>query len=67
MNVNFWNTICCKKADELYNEHFGGPRLNRHSLCWDCVTTRCITTKLKSQLEADNKVVTTMIKTEMEP
>lgn len=55
------------KADELFGEHLGGPRIKSDALCWDCVTTKCITSQLRSQLDADSKVVSNLMKAKIEP
>lgn len=55
-----------EKADELFGEYLGGPRLQCSALCLDCVKTKCITSQLRSQLDADSKVVTNLMKTKIE-
>ncbi|XP_055040439.1 ubiquitin carboxyl-terminal hydrolase 48 isoform X1 [Misgurnus anguillicaudatus] len=45
--------ISPKAADLLFGRYGGGPRLDRSSLCRDCVAQRCRVLRLKNQLNED--------------
>jgi len=58
--------ISSQMADILYSQYQGGPRLKRDSLCRDCITIRCKTTRLRSQLDSDSKVIANLMKTKID-
>ncbi|XP_064160532.1 ubiquitin carboxyl-terminal hydrolase 48 isoform X5 [Anguilla rostrata] len=51
------------RAAELFFDRYGGsPRLDRSSLCQDCVVQRCRVLRLKNQLNEDYKEVSNFVK-----
>ncbi|TRY94892.1 hypothetical protein DNTS_032992 [Danionella cerebrum] len=54
--------ISLKAANLLFDRYGGGPRLDRSSLCRDCVTQRCRVIRLKNQLNEDYREVTNLAK-----
>lgn len=62
-----YRLISHEAANELYNQYKGGPRLGFESLCWDCVRSRCNTTRLKAEIDADSKIITNLMKAKIEP
>ncbi|XP_031424419.1 ubiquitin carboxyl-terminal hydrolase 48 isoform X2 [Clupea harengus] len=54
--------ISLKAASLLFSRYGGGPRLDRSSLCRECVTQRCQVLRLKNQLTEDYKDMSILIK-----
>ncbi|XP_028855208.1 ubiquitin carboxyl-terminal hydrolase 48 isoform X1 [Denticeps clupeoides] len=54
--------VSLRAADLLFSRYGGGPRLDRSSLCRDCVTQRCRVLRLKNQLTEDYKEVSNLLK-----
>ncbi|EFX68348.1 hypothetical protein DAPPUDRAFT_63211 [Daphnia pulex] len=62
-----YKLVSSSAADELYAEYSGGRRLNSNDLCWDCVTTKCITSQLRSQLDNESKLIANLLKSKIDP
>uniref|UniRef100_A0AAY4D3I0 Ubiquitin carboxyl-terminal hydrolase 48 n=1 Tax=Denticeps clupeoides TaxID=299321 RepID=A0AAY4D3I0_9TELE len=58
--------VSLRAADLLFSRYGGGPRLDRSSLCRDCVTQRCRVLRLKNQLTEDYKEVSNLLKAAVE-
>ncbi|XP_061075552.1 ubiquitin carboxyl-terminal hydrolase 48 isoform X2 [Conger conger] len=54
--------ISAKAADLFFDRYGGSPRLDRSSLCQDCVVQRCWVLRLKNQLNEDYKEVSNFVK-----
>ncbi|KAJ8360631.1 hypothetical protein SKAU_G00171560 [Synaphobranchus kaupii] len=54
--------VSLKAAELFFNRYGGSPRLDRSSLCQECVVQRCRVLRLKSQLNEDYKEVSNFIK-----
>lgn len=54
--------ISVKAADLFFDRYGGSPRLDRSSLCQDCVVQRCRVLRLKNQLNEDYKEVSNFVK-----
>ncbi|KAJ8367378.1 hypothetical protein AAFF_G00320470 [Aldrovandia affinis] len=54
--------ISLKAAELLFNRYGGSPRLDRSSLCQECVVQRCRVLRLKNQLSEDYKEVSNLVK-----
>ncbi|KAJ8260292.1 hypothetical protein GJAV_G00179290 [Gymnothorax javanicus] len=54
--------ISGKAADLFFDRYGGSPRLDRSSLCQDCVVQRCRVLRLKNQLNEDYKEVSNFVK-----
>ncbi|XP_036386850.1 ubiquitin carboxyl-terminal hydrolase 48 isoform X1 [Megalops cyprinoides] len=55
--------ISLKAAEHFFNRYGGSPRLDRSSLCLECVVQRCRVLRLKNQLNEDYKEVSNLVKT----
>jgi len=62
-----YKLISSQMADILYSQYRGGPRLKCDALCRECITLRCKTTRLRSQLDSDSKVIANLMKTKIDP
>lgn len=62
-----YKLVSSSVADELYKDYSGGKRLDETSLCWECVTTKCLTSQLRSQLDHESKLITNLMKNKIEP
>uniref|UniRef100_A0A8C9SVL2 Ubiquitin carboxyl-terminal hydrolase 48 n=1 Tax=Scleropages formosus TaxID=113540 RepID=A0A8C9SVL2_SCLFO len=54
--------ISLKAADHFFKRYGGSPRLDRSSLCKDCVVQRCRVLRLKNQLNEDYKDISNLVK-----
>ncbi|KAL4658673.1 ubiquitin carboxyl-terminal hydrolase 48 isoform X1 [Arapaima gigas] len=58
--------ISLKAADHFFQRYGGSPRLDRSSLCKDCVVQRCRVLRLKNQLNEDYKEISNLVKIPVE-
>ncbi|XP_048581076.1 ubiquitin carboxyl-terminal hydrolase 48 isoform X2 [Nematostella vectensis] len=49
--------ISCKAADVLYTKYGGVPRLQRDSMCRECVQRKCRSIQFRLRLNEDDKVI----------
>ncbi|XP_072571838.1 ubiquitin carboxyl-terminal hydrolase 48 isoform X3 [Paramormyrops kingsleyae] len=54
--------ISAKAAEHLFKRYGGSPRLDRSSLCKECVVQQCRVLRLKNQLNKDYKEVSSLMK-----
>lgn len=71
-NLNFktlssFKCISKDGADQIYELYGGGPRLNRDSLCSECVLKQVNVLKTESNLDSDSKFIASHLKYTLEP